>query len=70
MGGGGVGGCTNVSIVLISPQPLMFELQTLGSIPFLCFYCFNKPAPAISTVFILTNLSTRSIVHAIPLIAT
>ncbi len=42
----------------------------LHSSPFYVSIVFISLTPAIPTVFILTYLSTRSIVHAIPLIAT
>ncbi len=59
----------HVSIVLISPHPLMFKFQTLDSAPTLFYVSIVliSLTPAISTVFILTYLSTWSIVYAIPL---
>ncbi len=63
------------TLIFLQPPPplhlLMFELQTLNSIPpsYVSIVLISL-TPAIPIVVILTYLSTRSIVHAIPLSVT
>ncbi len=77
------GGFPTLIYVQPSPPPINVWTPTLPPLMFLLFYkpafitplfhvsiVFISLTPALSTVFILTYLSTRSIVHAISLIVT